>query len=65
MSSRSSNRDRIHWLEAFVRAWDDYVASSQHMHTMNPKDPDHARVVANVAEKQREVTRARNRVGRL
>lgn len=63
MASRTSSRDRIHWLEAFVLAWDDFVATSQKANTMDPLDAAHAHAALAVKVKQQEVVRARNRVG--
>lgn len=68
VSSRGANRNRIHWLEEFVRAWDGYVEISQKTNTVQREDPSHPSLPsmrASVVEYQHEVIRARNRVGVL
>lgn len=65
MASRQSNAKRIVVLEAFVRAWDEYIGLAQHANTMNPKSEEFGHVVARQQVKMDEVNRRRRAVGHL
>lgn len=65
VASRASNAARLRRLEAFVRAWDEYIGLAQRANTMNPEADEFAHVVERQRAKMDVVNKARRAIGVL
>lgn len=67
MPSRAKVRSQNGALVAFVRAWDEFINASHHLNNAPSEAPAELRthLRERVTAKQREVERARRRVGAL
>lgn len=63
MVARAKTRSQFDDLRAFVRVWDEFIAISQSMNSMNPKAAEYGDVRLKQARAQQAVVEARRKVG--